>query len=58
MAETPHITSARRAEQVARDKRLAAALRDNLRRRKEQARARHDDSAPPKHDDSAKKPRG
>jgi hypothetical protein len=38
--ETPHLTPARRAEQAARDKRLAAALRANLQRRKEQARAR------------------
>jgi hypothetical protein len=40
--ETPHLTPARRAEQAARDKRLAAALRANLQRRKEQARARAD----------------
>jgi hypothetical protein len=38
--ETPHLTPARQAEQAARDKRLAAALRANLQRRKEQARAR------------------
>jgi hypothetical protein len=49
---TPHLTPARRAEQAARDKRLAQALRANLQRRKEQARARDDESAerarPPK----------
>jgi hypothetical protein len=39
---TPNLTSARRAEQEARDRRLAEALRANLRRRKEQARARED----------------
>jgi hypothetical protein len=49
MTDTPRVTPARRAEQAARDKRLAAALRENLRRRKEQARARGDDApaAPP-----------
>lgn len=45
--ETPHLTPARRAEQGARDKRLAAALRANLKRRKEQARAREDSKAEP-----------
>jgi hypothetical protein len=47
--ETPHLTPVRRAEQAARDKRLAAALRANLQRRKEQARARADGgtTAPP-----------
>ncbi len=40
--DTPHLTPARRAEQAARDKRLAQALRANLQRRKEQARARED----------------
>jgi len=42
MRDTPHLTPARQAEQAARDKRLAAALRENLRRRKEQARAKED----------------
>jgi hypothetical protein len=49
---TPHLTPARRAERAARDKRLAAALRANLQRRKEQARARTDDETPA----SARKP--
>jgi hypothetical protein len=44
MPETPHsaprLTPGRRAEHAARDRRLAEALRENLRRRKEQARAR------------------
>jgi hypothetical protein len=40
MADTPHITRAKRIENAARDERLARALRENLRRRKEQARAR------------------
>jgi len=45
--ETPHLTPARRAEQAARDKRLARALRANLQRRKEQARAREDTKPAP-----------
>jgi hypothetical protein len=45
MSESPNVTPAREAEAAARDKRLAEALRANLRRRKEQARARED--APP-----------
>ena len=40
MADTPCITREKRMERVARDERLARALRENLRRRKEQARAR------------------
>jgi hypothetical protein len=48
MADTPRLTPSRQAERAARDKRLAEALRANLRRRKEQARAREDEaSAPP-----------
>lgn len=45
MSEAPRLTPARQAEQAARDKRLAEALRANLRRRKEQARAREDETA-------------
>ena len=45
MRDTPRLTPSRRAEQAARDQRLAAALRENLRRRKEQARAREDTAA-------------
>jgi hypothetical protein len=40
VGETPRLTPARRAERQARDERLADALRENLRRRKEQARER------------------
>jgi hypothetical protein len=40
MADTPCIPRTARSQQFARDKRLAQALRENLRRRKEQARAR------------------
>jgi hypothetical protein len=42
MADAPRLTAAREAERAARDKRLAGALRANLQRRKEQARARQD----------------
>ena len=42
MSEPPPLSPARQAERAARDKRLAEALRANLRRRKEQARARDD----------------
>jgi hypothetical protein len=45
MAETPRLTPARGAERAQRRERLARALRDNLRRRKEQARARDADAA-------------
>jgi hypothetical protein len=44
VSDTPRLTPARQAERAARDKRLAEALRANLRRRKEQARAREDDT--------------
>jgi hypothetical protein len=40
MAEPSHLSIRQVAERAARSERLAAALRDNLRRRKEQARAR------------------
>jgi len=40
MADAPRLTRAKRTEHAARDERLARALRENLRRRKEQARAR------------------
>jgi hypothetical protein len=40
MPDFPKLTAAKSAERVAREARLAGALRDNLRRRKEQARAR------------------
>jgi hypothetical protein len=47
MADTPRLTPSRQAERAARDKRLAEALRANLRRRKEQARAREDETSAP-----------
>ncbi len=40
MADTPRITRAKQTEHAAREERLARALRENLRRRKEQARTR------------------
>ena len=40
MVDTPRITAAKRIEIATREARLSRALRDNLRRRKEQARAR------------------
>jgi hypothetical protein len=40
MADAPRTTGAKRVEIAAREARLSHALRDNLRRRKEQARAR------------------
>jgi hypothetical protein len=58
MAEPPRLTPARRAEHAARDRRLADALRDNLRRRKEQARAKAAETAPTEPDSDSKKPRG
>ena len=40
MTDSPHLTRAKRLEHAARDARLGQALRDNLQRRKQQARAR------------------
>jgi hypothetical protein len=40
MTDAPRPSPARQIEHAARDERLARALRENLRRRKEQARAR------------------
>lgn len=39
MTERPHLTPNKEAERTTRTERLAKALRENLRRRKEQARA-------------------
>jgi hypothetical protein len=44
MADAPRRTAAKETEQAVRDERLARALRENLRRRKEQARARVPDT--------------
>jgi hypothetical protein len=40
MTDSPNLTRAKRIEHVAREERLARALRDNLHRRKQQARAK------------------
>lgn len=58
MRETPQLTPERRAEHAARDKRLGEALRENLRRRKEQARARDGEAKAQDRDGAAAKPRG
>jgi hypothetical protein len=58
MDETPRLTPARRAEHAARDRRLAEALRENLRRRKEQARARENEAGPKDREADAEEPRG
>jgi len=47
MPDSPRLTRAKEAERAAREARLGQALRDNLRRRKEQARARAADSDKP-----------
>ena len=47
MTDAPRLSPTKRIEQAARDERLARALRENLRRRKEQKRARAPDSAKP-----------
>jgi hypothetical protein len=47
MNESPHLSPRKREERAARDERLAQALRDNLRRRKEQARAQAERAARP-----------
>jgi hypothetical protein len=40
MIDSPNLTRARRSEHAAREERLARALRDNLHRRKQQARVK------------------
>jgi len=45
MADTPRIARAKGTEHAARDERLARSLRENLRRRKAQARAREPSAA-------------
>jgi hypothetical protein len=53
MDDDSHRTTRKRGERVAREERLAKALRDNLRRRKEQARAQEQLGLP-----QSKEPRG
>ncbi|HVC53780.1 MAG TPA: hypothetical protein VND87_17300 [Stellaceae bacterium] len=45
MADGPRITRAKAAERSAREARLAKALRENLRRRKQQVRPRPGDAS-------------
>jgi hypothetical protein len=40
MDDSPHLTRAKQKEHAQRDERLARALRENLHRRKQQARAK------------------
>jgi hypothetical protein len=40
MDDSPHLTRAKQKEHAQRDKRLARALRENLHRRKQQARTK------------------
>jgi hypothetical protein len=47
MTEAPRLTAAKKSEQAARDERRARALRENLHRRKEQARARTSNEVAP-----------
>jgi hypothetical protein len=57
MPEPPRRSELKRTEQAARAERLARSLRDNLRRRKEQARARTDaDTAPEDGPDRSREP--
>jgi hypothetical protein len=58
MSEPPRLTPGRQAEHAARDKRLAEALRENLRRRKEQARSREAETASENEERDQLKPRG
>jgi hypothetical protein len=47
MTDSPNLTRAKRSEHAAREERLARALRDNLHRRKQQARAKATRAAAP-----------
>jgi hypothetical protein len=46
MNDSPRLTPSKRQEQAERDKRLARALRQNLHRRKQQARAQEQRGLP------------
>ena len=45
---TPNITPARAQARASRERRLAEALRENLKRRKDQSRGRNEDAGPKK----------
>jgi hypothetical protein len=58
MSRTLDFTPKKQAARTARNERLARALRDNLRRRKDQSRAREDRvAAPPEASPSSDPPR-
>ena len=56
MTDSPNLTRTRRSEHAAREERLARALRDNLHRRKQQARAKEARTAATPADPSASEP--
>jgi len=56
MTDSPDLTPAKRLEHAAREERLARALRDNLRRRKQQARAKEARAAEIRADSSGDEP--
>ncbi len=56
MADSPRLTRAKRDEHAARDKRLALALRENLHRRKQQARTKAQPAAEPAADPTPDEP--
>jgi hypothetical protein len=56
MADSPRLTRATQKERAQRDERLARALRENLRRRKQQARAKEQPAAEPATDPSGDEP--
>ena len=47
MADSPHLTRAKQKEYAQRDERLARALRENLHRRKQQARGKQQHAGEP-----------
>jgi hypothetical protein len=56
MADSPRLTRAKQKDHAERDKRLARALRENLYRRKQQARAKEQPAAEPATDPSRDEP--
>jgi hypothetical protein len=56
MTDSPNLTRAKRLVHAAREERLARALRDNLHRRKQQARAKEARTAATPADPSAAEP--
>jgi len=56
MDDSPRLTRAKRDEHAERDKRLAHALRENLHRRKQQARSKAQPAAEPAADPTPDEP--